>query len=74
MYKFSLKNCVSNMPCDVEAVTTEIYACAGHKMWENVETNYQNLWQFPFFFGSIGGQHILFQAPARSGSFYFKCK
>ena len=42
--------------------------------WKNIAKRFQKLWQFPNCVGAIDGKHVVMQAPARSGSYFFNYK
>ena len=44
------------------------------KLWENVETQFKEKWNFPNCIGTIDGKHIKIKAPSNTGSQYFNYK
>ena len=44
------------------------------EQWETVALEFEKKWNFHHCLGAIDGKHIVMQAPARSGSFFFNYK
>ena len=42
--------------------------------WKSIACEFENKWNFPNCVGAIDGKHIVMQAPASSGSYYFNYK
>ncbi|XP_072375322.1 uncharacterized protein [Diabrotica undecimpunctata] len=42
--------------------------------WQQVASDFENLWQFPMCLGAIDGKHINFRAPRSSGSYFYNYK
>ena len=42
--------------------------------WRKIESQFWTRWNFPNCIGAIDGKHIMLQAPARSGSLFYKYK
>ncbi|XP_025203752.1 protein ALP1-like [Melanaphis sacchari] len=63
-------------------VCTEIYAALAEfievpstrKLWDEIEQNFQNRWNFPRCIGAMDGKHILIKAPPKSGTEYYNYK
>lgn len=42
--------------------------------WKKIADQFEQMWNFPNCLGAIDGKHIVMQAPARSGSYFFNYK
>lgn len=43
-------------------------------MWDEIEQNFQNRWNFPRCIGAMDGKHLLIKAPPKSGTEYYNYK
>ena len=63
-----------------EVIWTELFKAGYLKVqssedeWRKIAEEFEEKWNFPNCVGAIDGKHVVMQAPARSGSFFFNYK
>ena len=48
--------------------------CPHETEWSKIAEHFESRWNFPNCIGAIDGKHVVMQAPARSGSYYYNYK
>jgi len=57
-----------------QVLQPEVIPVPNTQQWVKIAMEYEQMWKFPCYVGSIDGKHIMLQAPRKSGPQFFNYK